>query len=80
MSKLQFGIVCVLLLGVIAGDVGPRLIASEPTYEYKVIGFPDEDLSVKINGLGYAGWDLVSARRALDNGKGAYEMIFRRLR
>jgi len=47
-------------------------------WEYKIDSFYDKDLKTEMNVQGEAGWELVFARRALNEDEAMYEMIFKR--
>ena len=47
-------------------------------WEYTIESIPDMEFSTKINELGKQGWELAFARRALSDGSGIYEIIFKR--
>lgn len=77
MSKLQFGSLLVVLLAIVALLAVPRL--SSPSYDYKIVTVPDLMFEGGMKIIGDNGWDLVFARRAIDEHKDpAYEMIFKR--
>ncbi|HEY4177123.1 MAG TPA: hypothetical protein VGM90_09840 [Kofleriaceae bacterium] len=87
MSKVQFSIVVVLLLAIGGASAAPLFIRPEPPkpapkeekkYAYRVEGFPDDGLVPALNEVGGKGWDVVSARRAMDGSSGIYELILRR--
>jgi hypothetical protein len=79
MSNWQFGGLAVLLVAIIGLQAVPRLIDNGPSYQYKIVDINDEELVPTLDKIGAGGWDLVFARRAMDNGKGAYEVILKRL-
>lgn len=86
MSKVQFGVVVVFLAALVTVTGYPLVVPSKveaktetsPQWEYKIEGYPDGQLVDELNKAGRAGWEVVSARRAVDNGSGVYEMILRR--
>lgn len=81
MSKAQFGVVVSLLVVLAAEQAIPILMPArmQPRYEYRVEAPKDEQLIDELDNMGYGGWEVVSARRATGEGKGAsYEMILRR--
>jgi hypothetical protein len=51
-----------------------------PAYEYRIEAFRDEDLVRRLNQIGAGGWEIVSARRAVDSGTASYEVILKRPR
>lgn len=83
MTKLQFGTI-VLLLGAIGAIQAMPLLKPDaekpaaPKWEYHVDGISDSSLLESLSQKGAAGWDIVSARRAVSDGSGMYEIIFRR--
>ncbi len=82
MSKLQFGVLSLLLV-ISAGVQAFPIVAPDraaPKWDYRIEGFRDEELREKLNWLGDGGWEVVSARRAMDDGKGIYELILRKPR
>jgi hypothetical protein len=75
-----------LLLLLVVGAQGWQIVrgmaVKSQSWEYVIEGPADDELKGRLQALGSAGWELVSARRATTerNGKttGIYEMIFRR--
>lgn len=49
-----------------------------PSWEYLVIGPSDAMLGEELNNYGANGWEIVSARRAIADKTGLYEIILRR--
>jgi hypothetical protein len=47
-------------------------------WEYTIESIPDVEFTKKINELGAQGWELTFARRAMSDGSGIYEIIFKR--
>ena len=81
MSKVQFGVLCGLLMILIGIEALPVFSPARtaPRYEYEVEDVEDMKLVPRMAVLGSDGWDLIFARRAMNEGKDpAYEMIFRR--
>ena len=82
--KLLIGIVLLLLLVVAAQgcQIVRGMSVKSQSWDYIIDGPADDELKGRLQALGSAGWELVSARRATSdrNGKtmGIYEMIFRR--
>lgn len=79
MKTYQFYVVTALLVALVsmsAMTVFVRRYEPKPTYDYKIKLLTDSYLDVELGRLGDAGWQLVSARRAVDNGSAAYEAIF----
>ena len=93
MSKVQFGVLA-LLLAVIATMVAlPVLMPKDPpppeppakvqVFDYKIVGVHDLDFDKEMAALGADGWDLVFARRATSGGSfdtPMYECIFKHVR
>jgi hypothetical protein len=74
-----------LLLVIVAAQgwqIARGMSVKSQSWDYVIEGPTDEQLQGRLQALGSAGWELVSARRATAerNGKtmGIYEMIFRR--
>jgi hypothetical protein len=67
--KIPLAIICLLAI---------IFVFSPAKWEYRVESPSDDFLTLSLNSLGRDGWQLVSARRATSNGKGIYEMIFKR--
>ena len=88
MSKIQFTVVVAMLSALVGLNAVPILVPAKteptkappaPTYEFQVVAFDDEKLVDELNKIGAAGWDIVSARRAMGEGRTAsYELIVRR--
>ena len=73
-----------LLVGLAVAGSSCGGATAVPKWEYVIASPPDEDLQAKLQALGAAGWEIVSARRATssDSGGGrpsaSYEMILKR--
>lgn len=82
MTKVQFVVLSVLLSIVAVVQVFPIVAPDRaaPKWDYRIEGFKDAELVEKLNWLGDGGWEVVSARRAMDDGKGVYELILRKPR
>ncbi len=80
MTKGQFMIVVGLLVAIVASNAARYVppLNPRPTFEYAIVAFDDVSLLKKINEAGANGWDLVFARRAVNDKESSYEMIFRR--
>lgn len=78
MSKLQFAIVTVLLAAIGAIHAAPLLTKPSTKWEYSVKGLYDSTFAAELTRLGEEGWEIASARRAVDGGVGMYEVIFKR--
>ncbi len=79
MHKVQFAVVSVLLLVIAALQVIPIVAPDRtaPKWDYRIEGYKDEEIVEKLNWLGNGGWEVVSARRAMADGSGIYELILR---
>ena len=69
------GIFLILLLNFFAGQK-PRSVE----WEYKIEAVPDLIFTQSMDMYGKEGWELVTARRAVDDGTASYECIFKRVR
>lgn len=65
--------------------VGLILVASiaykvwvPPAWEYTILSPSDYELKGKLSEMGREGWEIASARRALNDKTGIYELIFKR--
>ncbi len=69
----QIGVIAFFaaLLAVIIG----RLVGPSPAVTYRIEAVEDGATIETLNKLGVEGWRVVSARRALDNNRGLYEVI-----
>jgi len=47
-------------------------------YEYTILAPKDKDLSQQLKTAGEQGWEVISSRRALSDGKGIYEIIMKK--
>jgi len=47
-------------------------------YDHAVIGVPDGLFEAVTDGLGEAGWEIVSTRRAVSSGEAQYELVIRK--
>jgi hypothetical protein len=55
------------------------LVNALPTpWEYMITSPSDSNLELALSDLGGAGWEIVSARRAVTGGQGTYELIMKR--
>ena len=87
MSKVQYAVVCVLLVAIATVGAAPLVLSkpetakpSRPNFEYKILSVPDLKFDEEMKKLGEAGWDVVFARRASGEDRSmSYEMIFKRL-
>lgn len=88
MTKAQFSVLASLVAANLVATALPLVLPASatpsyryPSYEYKVVAPDDEKLMDELATAGDLGWDIVTARRAVGEGKGAaYEMILRRPR
>lgn len=81
MNKWQFGVITALLAAIAWAQAFPLLLPQRaaPSWEYRIESVPDPQLIQMLDKWGSGGWDLVFARRALDdNSKGIYELILKR--
>ena len=67
------GIFLILLTNFFAGQK-PQSVQ----WEYKVAAVPDSIFTEMMDTYGQSGWELVTARRAVDDGTASYECIFKR--
>jgi hypothetical protein len=81
----QLSFVLLLLLLVVAAQgwqIARGMSVKSQSWEYMIEGPTDDQLQSRLQALGSAGWELVSARRATTERDaktmGIYEMIFRR--
>jgi hypothetical protein len=70
------GILVCLLLCQLSGVTSTQ--PGSTSWEYVIDSPGDEVLEERLESLGKAGWELVSARRATDKYSASYEMIFKR--
>ncbi len=82
-GKLSVVLVLLLLLVLAQSwQVVAGMTVKAQSWEYAIEGPPDEQLPARLQALGSAGWEIVSARRATTerNGRteGIYELILRR--
>lgn len=70
MKKLIAVAIVVLALGLTG--------CTETKWEYKIDSISDGTFKDQMEKIGEDGWELVFARRALSDGRGIYEMIFKR--
>ncbi len=72
----------IVLSVTIAGSVLLAAIAyklwSPMTWEYAIVSPLDYELIDKLSEMGREGWEVASARRALNDKTGVYEIIFKR--
>lgn len=80
MNRWQFGVIAALLAALLWTQAFPLLFPQRatPQWEYRIEGISDAILIEKLDRMGAGGWELVFARRALDDGKGLYEVILKR--
>lgn len=80
MNRLQFGALSALLALNVIAQFWPMFDRQRAhgDFEYMIESPPDETLLKEINASGAVGWELVSARRAIGEGKASYEMIYKR--
>lgn len=91
MSKIQFGVLATLLGLLIVLQAAPMVMPKDappppkaekksdlPRYEYRIDGFPDSVFTERLGAAGAEGWDLASARRAVSDREGIYEVILKR--
>jgi len=75
-------LVSVLLLSAQAWQLFKGVASQRQRWEYAIEAPPDDELQKRLQTIGAAGWEIVSARRATSNIDGkstaAYEMILRR--
>jgi len=89
MTKTQFAVVAMLLVGILGFVAFPNFIqpqplevtpsrSNPPKWEYKIDSYPDESVVSTLNELGASGWEVIEARRATGGGTASYEFILRR--
>jgi hypothetical protein len=73
-------LLALVALAVIALALVAGVILEPPGYEYAVFSVPDEQLVPSLNKIGAQGWEVISARRAVESrgSDASYEMILRR--
>jgi hypothetical protein len=69
------GIFIILLINLLAGQK-PQAVS----WEYKIEAISDLSFIESMDGYGKNGWELVSARRAVNDGVASYECIFKRVK
>jgi hypothetical protein len=80
-NRWQFGVVTALLVVLVWIQAFPLLFPQRaaPGVEYRIESVPDLLLLKSLDNWGSAGWELVFARRALDDDRnGLYEVIMKR--
>ena len=74
-------IIAILLIGLgspIIGALRPTALRVTPKWEYKIESIGDYSFDRVMDELGNEGWELVTARRAINDSTASYEMIFKR--
>lgn len=78
MSKSQGGVLIALAICVVA-FLALMFFHRSARWEYRVTAVPDSELVTFLSKAGGDGWELITARRAVDeNTPPQYEMIFKR--
>lgn len=62
-------IVSLILLFVIAMELRTK------SYDYKIVSYSDYSVEDSLKADSKAGWEVISSRRAVNNGDGLYEFI-----
>ena len=69
-------LIAILLVGI--GAPFWVFLKPVPQWEYNIVAPSDTMFVSEMDRYGKEGWELVSARRAVDDGEGAYECILKR--